>query len=100
LVVLLPGSFDDENTLDRKLSLAFLMATSAACIALSAINLAKALWIYVLNFGEPLVARWVTVEHCQFAMIQTWQPKHSATVIQLDFLLAHGDGLPWLQHRD
>jgi hypothetical protein len=28
------------------------------------------------------------VEHCQFAMIQIRQPKHSATVIRLDFLLA------------
>ncbi len=27
-------------------------------------------------------------------MIQIRQPQHSATVIRLDFLLAHGDGLP------
>ena len=33
------------------------------------------------------------VEHCQFAMIQIRQPKHSATVIRLDCLFAHGDGL-------
>ena len=32
LVVLLPGRSDDENTLHRKLSLFFLMVTSAACI--------------------------------------------------------------------
>ena len=34
------------------------------------------------------------VEHCQFAMIQIRQPKHSATVIRLDSLFAHSDGLP------
>jgi uncharacterized membrane protein len=61
LVVLLPGPTHDENTLDRKLSLSFLMATSAACIALSAIDPAKALWVYALNLGEPLVARWMIV---------------------------------------
>jgi hypothetical protein len=27
-------------------------------------------------------------------MIQIWKPKHSATVIRLDSLFAHGDGLP------
>ena len=60
LVVLLPRSSEDEHTLDRKLSLSFVMATSAACIALSAINPAKALLVYLLNLGEPLVARWMT----------------------------------------
>jgi hypothetical protein len=34
------------------------------------------------------------VEHCQFAMIQIRQPKHSATVIWLDSRFAHSDGLP------
>src|SRR6266481_1828021 len=34
------------------------------------------------------------VEHCQFAMIPIRQSKHSATVIRLDSLFAHGDGLP------
>src|SRR5713226_300694 len=34
------------------------------------------------------------VEHRQFAMIQIWKPKHSATVIRLDSVFAHGDGLP------
>ena len=34
------------------------------------------------------------VEHRQFAMIQVWKPKHSATVIRLDSVFAHGDGLP------
>jgi hypothetical protein len=53
---------NDENTMDRKLSLSFLMATSVACIALSAINPSKALWIYLFNLGEPLVARWMTVK--------------------------------------
>jgi hypothetical protein len=27
-------------------------------------------------------------------MIQIWKPKHSATVIRLDSVFAHGDGLP------
>ena len=27
-------------------------------------------------------------------MIQVWKPKHSATVIRLDSVFAHGDGLP------
>lgn len=62
LVVLLPGPSDDASILDRKLSLAFLMATSAACVALSAIDPSKALWIYLLNLGEPVVARWMTVK--------------------------------------
>src|ERR1700734_4325358 len=30
----------------------------------------------------------------QFAMIQIWKSKHSATVIRLDSVFAHGDGLP------
>jgi uncharacterized membrane protein len=60
LVVLLPDLSADENTRDRKISLWLLMATSGACIALSIIDPGKALWIYVLNFGEPLVARWMT----------------------------------------
>ncbi|MGO9083624.1 MAG: hypothetical protein ACLQBK_00220 [Candidatus Sulfotelmatobacter sp.] len=34
------------------------------------------------------------VEHDQFAMIEIRQPQHSATVIRLSFLFAHGDGLP------
>jgi hypothetical protein len=34
------------------------------------------------------------VEHGQFAMIQIRQPKHPATVIRLDFLFTHSDGLP------
>src|ERR1039458_6966030 len=34
------------------------------------------------------------VEHGQLAMVQIRQPKHPATVIRLDSLLAHGDGLP------
>ena len=35
-----------------------------------------------------------TVEHRQFAMIQIGQAKHSATVIRLDSVIAHDDGLP------
>ena len=34
------------------------------------------------------------VENCRFAMIQIRQPQHSATVIRLDSVCAHGDGLP------
>jgi hypothetical protein len=34
------------------------------------------------------------VEHRQFAMIQIRQAKHSATVIRLNSLFAHDDGLP------
>ena len=34
------------------------------------------------------------VEHGQFAMIEIRQPQHSATVIRLSLLFAHGDGLP------
>src|SRR5450755_2686424 len=34
------------------------------------------------------------VEHRQSAMIQIRQPKHSATVVRLDSLFAHSDGLP------
>ncbi len=34
------------------------------------------------------------VEHGQFAMIHIGQPKHSATVIRLNSLFAHSDGLP------
>ena len=60
LVVLLPSSSDDENLLDRKVSLSFLMSTSALCIALSPISPSKAVWVYLLNLGEPLVARWMT----------------------------------------
>src|SRR5580692_9105169 len=37
------------------------------------------------------------IEHCQFAMIQIRQPKHSATVVRLDSLFAHSDGLPMPQ---
>jgi TMEM175 potassium channel family protein len=62
LVVLLPGSSDDDNLLDRKLSLSFLMGTSALCTALSPISPSKALWVYLLNLGEPLIARWMTLK--------------------------------------
>jgi hypothetical protein len=62
LVVLLPGSSDDDNLLDRKLSLSFLMGTSALCTALSPISPSKALWVYLLNLGEPLIARWITLK--------------------------------------
>ncbi len=38
------------------------------------------------------------VEHRRFAMIQIRQAKHSATVIRLDPLFAHSDGLPVPRH--
>jgi hypothetical protein len=34
------------------------------------------------------------VKHRQLAMIQIRQPKYSATIIRLDSLFAHGNGLP------
>jgi len=60
LVVLLPNLSADENTLDRKLALVVLMTTSGACIALSLVDPAKALWIYLLNLAAPLLTQWVT----------------------------------------
>jgi uncharacterized membrane protein len=60
LVVLLPELSDDEHTLDRKLSLCFMTATSLACIAFSMISPAWALWAYSLNFFEPRVSRWMS----------------------------------------
>jgi hypothetical protein len=45
----------------------------------------------------PVAARsWraEAVEHGQFAMIEIRQPQYSATVIRLDSLFAHDDGLP------
>lgn len=59
LIVLRPGPPDDERALSRKVGLTFVVATSAACIALSAIDPGKALLVYLLNLGEPQVARWI-----------------------------------------
>lgn len=59
LVMLLPELSDDEHTLDRKLSLTFMTATSVACIALSLISPARALWVYALNLLEPPISRWM-----------------------------------------
>jgi len=59
LVVLLPDVADDEHTRDRKLSLALVIATSAACVCLSAISPTKALWVYALNLTERHLARWI-----------------------------------------
>lgn len=59
LVVLLPDVEDDENMLDRKVSLIVLMATSLLCIGLSTIDAATSLWVYVLNIGAPQLARWI-----------------------------------------
>jgi hypothetical protein len=33
------------------------------------------------------------IENCRFTMIQVWEPEHSATVIRLDSVFAHDDGL-------
>jgi uncharacterized membrane protein len=63
LMVLVPGLSQDENTLDRKLSLVFVVATAGACLALSAIDPAKALWVYSLNLAEPLVSRRLAPAH-------------------------------------
>jgi uncharacterized membrane protein len=62
LVTLLPGLSHDENTLDRKVSLGVVLVTCGACIALSAIDPAKALLVYLLNLGEPLVTRRITAK--------------------------------------
>jgi len=59
LVVLLPDLDNDEHTLDRKVSLLVLMATSALCVGFSLISPEKALWAYVLNVGAPSLARWI-----------------------------------------
>src|SRR5215469_3604559 len=42
----------------------------------------------------PRGARAEAIEDGQFAMIQIWQPKHSAAVIRLDSLFMHSDGPP------
>jgi uncharacterized membrane protein len=57
LVVLLPDVAHDEHTLDRKVSLSLLIVTSALCIGVSVISPGKALWVFVLNFLEPQLAR-------------------------------------------
>ena len=38
------------------------------------------------------------VEHCPLTMIQVRQSKQPATIIRLNFVLAHGDGLLMPQH--
>jgi hypothetical protein len=48
----------------------------------------------------PLGGRAEAVKHCSLAMIQIRQTKQPATVIRLDSILAHGDGLPMPQHWD
>jgi uncharacterized membrane protein len=59
LVALSPNLEDDEQVLDRKVSLRLLMATCALCAGLSLISPSKALWVYVLNVGAPYLARWI-----------------------------------------
>jgi uncharacterized membrane protein len=59
LVVLLPDVADDEYTLDRKVSLSLVIVTSALCVGVSLVSPTKALWVFVLNFVEPQLARWI-----------------------------------------
>lgn len=59
LVVLLPDVAHDEHTLDRKVSLSLLILTSALCVGMSVVSPSKALWVFVLNFSEPQLARWI-----------------------------------------
>jgi hypothetical protein len=49
------------------------------------------------EFTEKTLARsWraETVEYCQLAVIQVWQPKHSAMIVWFCFAFAHANGLP------
>jgi uncharacterized membrane protein len=59
LVVLLPDVADDEHTLDRKVSLSLMVASSVLCVGVSVISPAKALWVFILNLAEPQLARWI-----------------------------------------
>jgi uncharacterized membrane protein len=59
LVMLLPDLENDEHTRDRKVSLLFLLGTSALCAGFTLINPAKALWVYTLNILAPRLARWM-----------------------------------------
>jgi len=47
----------NEHLTDRKLSLAFLVVSSALAIAWSFINPRDAMWAFVLNLGAPVLAR-------------------------------------------
>ncbi len=40
------------------------------------------------------------IENCRFTVIQVWQAEHSATIVRLDSLFAHSDGLPMPQLWD
>jgi uncharacterized membrane protein len=59
LVVLLPDVADDEYTLDRKVSLTLVIVTSALCVGVSLVSPTRAFWVFVLNFVEPQLARWI-----------------------------------------
>ena len=59
--VLLPEPIDREHA-NRRFSLALLVATCAACIALSFVNPAKSLWIYLLNLLQPQLTKWSTAK--------------------------------------
>ena len=59
LTMLLPDLDDDKHTLDRKVSLVFLLGTSLLCAALSPILQGRALWVYLLNFGAAAASRWL-----------------------------------------
>ena len=59
LVLLLPDVADDAQTLDRKISLSLVIATSALCVCLSVLSPTKALWVYGLNLAQPALTRWM-----------------------------------------
>jgi hypothetical protein len=52
-------------------------------------NWSMAYWYTRREAGEPRL-----LEHGQFAMVQIRQAQYPATVIRLNSMLAHGDGLP------
>jgi hypothetical protein len=35
------------------------IVTCVLCVGVSTVSPAKALWVYVLNFAEPQLARWI-----------------------------------------
>jgi uncharacterized membrane protein len=59
LMMLLPELEDDKHTLDRKVSLLFLLGTSLLCAALSPFVQGRALWVYLLNLAAAPLAHWL-----------------------------------------
>jgi uncharacterized membrane protein len=70
LLALLPGLARDEHTLDRKISLSFVIATSVLCVGLSVFDPTKALWVYALNFAEPRLARWISASRASHDVLK------------------------------